>query len=212
MVLPWVQNHINRLPKDADYHHLQTLSRKMKFQTMLSLVPLFALATFANASTLLRQRAVNCANPVGIPDSCDFFRDCLQARVACEPEDYPMGVAFQTCTAFQGPQGQALSQAGQLWAGKMMECLAQDLAPDLVAGTWDDHNDGQRCQKIATKNYKAHPRCFVSTHFCTLPPSDWAKVVAMMDPKAFTEIDVFHAGLLTGLWCIPIIVASLLGA
>ena len=82
-----------------------------------------------------------CRYPVN--GTCEFYRNCLQPRVACLASEYPLGYGEVYCHTFLEVRKQ-MSDAGQLWADGVRNCLQHRLAQQLHAGGFHDCHDLER--------------------------------------------------------------------
>lgn len=106
--------------------------------------------------------------------SCSFYEVYLESRYRCGPTDYPLGFGKKYCLAFAANQDKFTPQ-GREWMLNTMQCLQEALFPE-AEGT----SDITTCEQLENYAFSTHPKCYIDNGFCTLPPSDWEKVVEIV--------------------------------
>ncbi|KAF9016318.1 hypothetical protein BDZ89DRAFT_408299 [Hymenopellis radicata] len=128
-----------------------------------------------------------------VRDSCDFY-PCLDTIYKCGADGYPLGYGNKFCTAFKDSRSE-FSPKGQQWISDVMFCLQTALQPFGSSATVD-------CEELSGSAFASHAKCYVDTGFCTLPPSDWLKVVEIVGLKTLLEKETILAELETAGQCL----------
>ncbi|KAH8695271.1 hypothetical protein BGW36DRAFT_382419 [Talaromyces proteolyticus] len=126
--------------------------------------------TLFNRQTSIASNTTECSNPQ--PNECSFYAQCLQTRYNCSPSDYPLADGQKYCEKFQADASD-LSSAGQKWMETVMLCLQRALVPYALGG----NQSFASCSALNDYAFGTHPKCYVQSGLCTLPPSDWEAIV-----------------------------------
>lgn len=141
-----------------------------------------------------REDSSNCSEPQ--PDECTFYPQCLEPKVQCGSEGYPIAYGLNYCTLFTDVASE-MSDEGQEWITNTMLCLQNALVPYGTDGT-----ESTTCDDLRSYAFGTHPDCYVGGGFCTLPPSDWAVVVETVGlAELFGSLEALKAVLETGKDC-----------
>ncbi|KAG6840629.1 hypothetical protein C0991_005481 [Blastosporella zonata] len=135
-----------------------------------------------------------CTNPPR--GQCNFYADCLESQYHCGPTGYPLGFGEHFCMKFNASRAE-LSTEGQVWMLNTMECLQQALVPEATSTA------GVTCDSLRKDAFASHGPCYVQSGLCTLPPSDWVKIVGIVGVKSlFDSKEAFLATLSAAEGCL----------
>jgi Stanniocalcin family len=130
------------------------------------------------------------------PNTCTFYTECLNRRIPCGSDGYPIGYGLHFCNAFLHSAAPKMSTRGKTWITKTMLCLQQRLVP---------FGSGERrttCPNLKSVAFGSHPGCYVSSGLCTLPPTDWVTIVKTVSLKElFGSLDALKETLKTAEGC-----------
>ncbi|KAF2197222.1 hypothetical protein GQ43DRAFT_425006 [Delitschia confertaspora ATCC 74209] len=136
----------------------------------------------------------SCTNPA--ENTCAFYSDCLEKKMKCGDEGYPIGYGMKYCKKFTKARPQ-LSAKGKAWITKTMLCLQRNLIPFATG------QQGGTCARLKDFAFGTHPGCYVSSGVCTLPPSDWEVIISTVSIKElFGSLEALKATLETGVNCV----------
>ncbi|KAJ6481845.1 hypothetical protein C8R45DRAFT_1003236 [Mycena sanguinolenta] len=143
------------------------------------------------------QNSTECSDPV--PNDCDFYTECLEARYDCGADGYPLAYGYHFCTKFQNSTAD-LSPAGQLWMTNTMLCLQRALVPEATGAA----GAAATCSALETKAFGTHADCYVQSGLCTLPISDWNAIVfEIIGPGTLVDsFDALEATASAGFQCV----------
>jgi hypothetical protein len=128
-----------------------------------------------------------CSDPK--PNSCNFYSDCLEARLHCGPSGYPIGYGLYYCEKFSALRSQ-MSAAGQAWVTNTMLCLQSNLV------AYGDGSQTTTCSALKVYAFGTHADCYVKNGICTLPPTDWVKIIKTVSiTELFSSLDALKATL-----------------
>src|SRR5690606_3587160 len=103
---------------------------------------------------------------------CDFYTTCLESKYQCGESGYPVGYGAHYCTKFSANKS-TFSTKGAKWIDDTMLCLQQTLVPEA---TTIDSN----CGAIRVKAFESHSNCYIENGLCTLPVTDWARILSIV--------------------------------
>jgi hypothetical protein len=153
--------------------------------------------------TPLSAVAPSCLQPWLRPDTCSFYRECLEGAMPCESTAYPYAISYgeKYCRAFSTLS--SLSFHGREWRDGTMRCLQEiyllytlDAAgtPRLADGT-SAYTYGS-CKDIQDAEFGGHAGCYLGwqsrtskrTHvsICNLPNSDLLSIAWLVKGDALT--------------------------
>jgi hypothetical protein len=108
-------------------------------------------------------------------NSCAFYRSCAEETLRCGPAGFPLARGERRCQNFQNLLP-AFSEVGRLFVPKAEQCMQQALADrlscDLTCGA-------------AKETEKSLAGCFVSSGFCSLEGTDYARILSILDDDAY---------------------------
>jgi len=117
------------------------------------------------------------ACPVVQPDAIAgherTFYACAEETLGCGPDGYLLGYGAKYAERFYRRTRPWMSPAGRRWLDATLVCLQTTLRDSIDATL--------SCDEVSTIAYDSHPACYVDSGFCSLPWSDWLKVVATVD-------------------------------
>ncbi|XP_062515583.1 uncharacterized protein LOC134191041 [Corticium candelabrum] len=116
----------------------------------------------------------SCFSPAG--DSCEWYRDCLEARYNCSTTryDYAIGYGKRFCDLY-GKHYNELGPVAREWVDATRKCLQVDLVPYLRP--WVNIS----CLEIYNNAFRTHTGCYLSPQagapsICHLPCNDLWKI------------------------------------
>jgi hypothetical protein len=109
--------------------------------------------------------------------SCDFYSKCAEAALKCGPSGYPINYGTKNCYRFQSNLGD-FSPQGQGWIWAVMNCLQKSLVGPV--GECDATCDG-----IKAVAFDSHPKCYVDSGLCSLPPEDFLQIILTVNTDLF---------------------------
>ncbi|RIB21118.1 hypothetical protein C2G38_2079067 [Gigaspora rosea] len=118
---------------------------------------------------------LNCTMPV--PNTCNFYTDCLEKKFHCGNKGYPLGIGLKYCEKFS-ENAHLFSSSGKEWLSKTKLCLQDSLVPIY-------ENDSITCSEIKDEALSSHANCYVSNGICLLPSSDWVALFETIDFRDF---------------------------
>jgi len=175
----------------------------MKLLTSIAIIVPCIIGTFFAQFAACQALAVttDCTNPV--PDSCNFYTDCLENKFHCGATGYPLDFGYKYCEKFASVRNQ-FSNAGSQWLTATMLCLQKSLV-----ATYE--NDGSTCADIESTAVGSHANCYLDGGICDLPPSDWALIFLTVGIGAlFGSLEAIVQALETAAGCAVTLVAWLL--
>ena len=106
---------------------------------------------------------------------CEMY-SCLEAKngLNCGDRGYFRGYGQKYCARFSAITGEFMSDAGREWLAGVRTCLLDEVENLLEKTT--------SCGDIRQGAFDSHPGCYVDSGLCSLPPSDWAQIVATISP------------------------------
>ena len=106
---------------------------------------------------------------------CEYY-SCLEAEMGldCGSSGYFQGYGQKYCSRFSAITENFISPAGRQWLANVRVCLMNELET-IVENT-------DNCGDIRQGAFDSHPSCYVDAGLCTLPPSDWAQIMATISP------------------------------
>lgn len=116
-----------------------------------------------------KQAPVSCISPTG--ESCDWYSTCenVYGPTNCTGRDnYAVNYGEKYCKKYNATY-HLFSEEGKIWIGEVSKCLQEALVPTLDAGL--------TCQQVKDIAFKSHPGCYVNSGLCSLPFSDWLKIL-----------------------------------
>lgn len=143
-------------------------------------------------------------------NSCSFYADCLETRIPCASTefDYAIGYGQLYCTKFQDNMSK-FSERGQKWVVDTMQCLQDALIPEA---TGQDPTI-TTCQKLKSKAFETHPKCYIQSGVCQLPRTDWEALLNIIGIKTlFQSWGAFLQALDTAAGCLELWLYFGLGA
>lgn len=122
-----------------------------------------------------------CAKPKG-RENCEFYRGCLEARVACGPEGYALGFGEAYCEVFLSIEAETSDPDDKAWYSTVRACLQDALVP-LVCEA-----QVPTCEDISAFAFNAHPDCYMllDEYLCTDVSLIW-NVVLSTSSEALRE-------------------------
>ena len=102
--------------------------------------------------------------------SCSFYT-CLEGNHKCGASGYPTSYGLNYCQKFAAVAPK-LSAAGQTWIKAVTLCLQKALAADVQCKA--------TCDQIKDDAFASHAGCYVNNGLCSLPVSDWTKIVGVV--------------------------------
>jgi hypothetical protein len=116
-----------------------------------------------------RGQCVNSATP-----SCAVYASCFASACNCEGQsaEYFLSYGKKYCTTFLELPG--LSDEGSKWRNSTLRCLQETIVPQLPV-----NGAACNCSAMQTLAFDSHVSCYTQkgASICSLPPSDWAKIV-----------------------------------
>jgi len=105
----------------------------------------------------------------GMDDLVNSSRNChfyysLEEKFKCGPNGYPLGYGSKYCSKFLQKLTYFLPNE-QKWIDNTLLCLkkqAYESYKNISAA------DPQKCEKILSWNFNAHPKCYIDNGFCEL--------------------------------------------
>ena len=116
--------------------------------------------------------------PAMIPNSCQFYVNCLEARNQCGQGGYALGYGNKYCLSFNRLE---LSQQGEDWITGTMACL-QGALIDVASRT-------SSCESIKQTAFKSHVKCYVDNGFCDLGLEDQVKISETVIWDVLTSVE-----------------------
>ncbi len=106
---------------------------------------------------------------------CEMY-SCLEAKngLNCGDRGYFRGYGQKYCARFSAITGEFMSDAGREWLAGVRSCLLDEVESLL--------EDTSSCSDIRQGAFDSHPQCYLDSGLCSLPPSDWAHIVATISP------------------------------
>ena len=106
---------------------------------------------------------------------CEYY-SFLEAEkgLDCGSTGYFQGYGQKYCSRFSAITENFMSLAGRQWMANVRVCLMSELE------TIVDNTDN--CGDIRRGAFDSHAGCYVDSGLCSLPPSDWAHIVATISP------------------------------
>lgn len=93
--------------------------------------------TILHATTVAPTTPVACAKPKG-HKNCDFYRGCLEARVACGPEGYALGFGEAYCEVFRSIEAETSDADDRAWYSAVRACFQTALRSARFSSTGPD--------------------------------------------------------------------------
>ena len=119
----------------------------------------------------------NCRSGL-VPNSCQFYVDCLEAKNQCGKEGYALGFGNKYCALFNSLE---LSRHGEDWISGTMACLQEALI-HFAAKT-------STCESIKQTAFESHVKCYVDNGFCELGLGDQMKISETVIWEVLTSVD-----------------------
>ena len=144
-----------------------------------SVISLLALILF---SYPLLARSPSCRLDLG---KCAWYKSCLESKVKCGPEGYPLGFAKYYCDKFG--KKDFVSPATDKWLDNVRLCLQRSLKHVL----W---GESVNCPQVADLGFGSHSDCYIaeSDHspadapsICFLPIKDLTTIIRTIEGKAW---------------------------
>lgn len=135
---------------------------------------------------------------------CSFYKECLEASIACEGTDYPYAISYgdRYCNKFENIASR-LSEKGRGWSNETLYCLQEAIV--LWNGKQDttvylginpppayDPEVYGTCQYVRLNEFRMHPKCYLGgpsqfskrthTSICELPWLDSARILTTVTP------------------------------
>ena len=106
---------------------------------------------------------------------CEMY-SCLESEhdLDCGQRGYFRGYGKKYCERFSAITGEFMSDAGRLWLADVRECLLGEVERILEKTS--------ACSGIRQEAFDSHPQCYIDSGLCSLPPGDWAHIVATISP------------------------------
>ncbi|MBT6179921.1 MAG: hypothetical protein HOI23_21950 [Deltaproteobacteria bacterium] len=106
---------------------------------------------------------------------CEMY-SCLESEhdLNCGQRGYFRGYGKKYCERFSAITGEFMSDAGRLWLADVRECLLGEVER-IIEKT-------SACSGIRQEAFDSHPQCYIDSGLCSLPPGDWAHIVATISP------------------------------
>ncbi|OQR94654.1 hypothetical protein ACHHYP_01021 [Achlya hypogyna] len=135
---------------------------------------------------------------VPVPETCGFYRSCLEAAHPCGPQGYALGFGEFYCNKFAAYKD-SFSPKGKAWMYNTMTCLQKKLGASLS-------DPAISCNAIKTFAFDSHPECYTANggpSVCDLNPlKDWTTVLRVVGLKTLLKIDTIKNGASTGIVCL----------
>ncbi|KAF8159170.1 hypothetical protein B0H34DRAFT_702365 [Crassisporium funariophilum] len=122
------------------------------------------------AETILPTKPDQCSSPPR--GQCQFYADCIETRYTCGPAGYPLGYGLHFCAKFKDAYPK-FSLPGQKWMLDTMQCLQSTLIPEATSAP----SSVATCEELSAKAFDSHAECYLSSGLCSLPVSDWMRIV-----------------------------------
>ena len=106
---------------------------------------------------------------------CEMY-SCLESEKAldCGERGYFRGYGKKYCERFSAITGEFMSDAGRVWLANVRSCLLSEVER-IIEKT-------SACSGIRQEAFDSHPQCYIDSGLCSLPPGDWAHIVATISP------------------------------
>ena len=142
-----------------------------------------------------RSYSEDCSKYIGQPSfkSCEFYR-CREANNPNKggSQGYYIGYGLKYCYQFSQLHSQ-LSSAGKSWNNKTRLLLMQHVNNNIP---WDASSD-----EVMSSAFASHPTAYLDAGICSLPVSDWGKIVKTID-FADNPGGSLKQSILTGVGCL----------
>jgi hypothetical protein len=118
----------------------------------------------------------SCLQPMS--GNCEFYRDCLEARVSCGSTGYALGYGGRYCEKFTNEA--RFSPQGQNWRDITRLCLQRSLVRFV-----DPEAKQSECTEIMDVAFDSHPFCYTQSEgsICNLPIRDVQLIFNMIEPQ-----------------------------
>ncbi len=87
--------------------------------------------------------------------SCGFYRQCMEARVACGPSGYALSYGEKYCKKFSSET--RLSPKGKAWRDAALICLQKSLLPIVQT----EEGTQPTCEAVMDTAFDSHPLCYL---------------------------------------------------
>jgi len=129
--------------------------------------------------------------------TCDFY-NCLETRLKCGPQGYPIGYGFKYCNKFKPLESDPLTAS---WVKPTRKCLQDFLAGEAAKLPATFVPSAQYCATLKDNAFNSHPDCYVNSGpgICALPVLSKAKIFGVVDPgDLFTVASAKQAAIVAG--------------
>jgi len=116
---------------------------------------------------------------------CSYY-NCLEEKAQCGGEGYLMNFVGKYCNRFTQVTRPRLSEFGKVWLDGVRECLIYNMEYEYYYG--------ESCESIEDRGIKDHINCYVDTGICSLPTSDWLKILGTIKPQEFPLFQAISVG------------------
>ena len=129
----------------------------------------------------------SCAAALGSGDcaECDYY-DCMDLDARCGEDGYFVGYVGAYCKRFSQVTSPRLSDAGAQWLRDVRTCLITRM------DAW--YTPGVTCDAIWDRGIDDHSVCYLQEGFCSLPWTDWLKILATIQPGDLPFRNLLHVG------------------
>jgi len=107
-----------------------------------------------------KEKILKCQNERIENLDCDWYKECLEERMQCGPEGYPIRYGNKYCNRFVDNLNE-FSPKGQEWVKGTLSCLKISLKDYL-------NKDRYWCSNLERDAFKSHPECYAKNGFCSL--------------------------------------------
>lgn len=107
-----------------------------------------------------KEKLLKCENERIDNLDCDWYKECLEERMQCGSEGYPLRYGNKYCNRFVDNLNE-FSPKGQEWVKGTLSCLKRDLKDYL-------HRNKYYCSDLERDAFKSHPECYAKNGFCSL--------------------------------------------
>ena len=104
---------------------------------------------------------------------CSYY-ECLEEKAQCGEDGYLINFVGKYCNRFTQVTYPRLSEFGKAWLEVVRECLIDNMDKEYY--------NGESCEDIEKRGIEDHITCYVDTGICSLPISDWLKIVGTIPP------------------------------
>lgn len=102
--------------------------------------------------------------------SCEYY-ECIESKVHCGEEGYPLRFGKKNCQKYLDQQSQSYEHV-QVWYPKIRKCLQ-----DAVDKMLQSPTGPSTCSELESAAFESHIGCYYNTGFCELNFMDKVQVI-----------------------------------